>query len=269
MIEITSHKNDKIKELIHFRSKNGRIQADLILIEGSREIERAVAAGIEPLEIYFCTDFLPKEADAALLSMLQNRFIKADYYSLKKSVFEAVAYKNNPFGILMLAKYSPRAFTAIELPQNPACLILDNIEKPGNLGALLRTADGAGLHAVYQTGNLTDFRNPNVIRASTGAIFNLNYSLCAAEELIKHLKAKHIPLVAADPYGDLNYSEVNYHPGFALVVGAEDKGLSEIYRQNADYLVKIPMLGAADSLNVYQAATVILFEALRQRNFQN
>lgn len=269
MIEISSTKNEKIKDLIKFRNKNGRVEADLILIEGSREIERAVAAGISPLEIYFCTDFLPKQTDSSLLTLLQSRFAGADYYSLSKSVFESIAYKNNPFGILMLAKYRPKSFQNIQLPQNPACLILDNIEKPGNLGALLRTADGAGLHAVYQTGNLTDYRNPNVIRASTGAIFNLNYSLCQAEELIKYLKDNKISLVAADPYGAMNYPEVDYRAGFALVVGAEDKGLSEIYRQNADYLVKIPMLGAADSLNVYQAATVILFEALRQRNFQN
>ena len=269
MISISSSKNDKIRDLIRFRNKNGRNTQNQILIEGSREIERALAAGIVPREIYFCPELLPEGSKNNLFLKIMNTFPQADFYQLTAPVFETIAYKNNPFGLLVMAEYQPRCFSEIVLPANPACLICDNIEKPGNLGALLRTADGVGMHAIYQTGSLTDFRNPNVIRASTGALFSLNYAQPAAEELIRYLKIRGIKIIAADPEGELIYSDVDYLSGYALVVGAEDRGLSEIYRQNADHLVRIPMLGAADSLNVHQAATVILFEALRQRGFKN
>lgn len=269
LIKITSNKNEKIKELIRFRNKNGRTQESSILIEGCREIERALNAGIIPDEVFFCNDFLEQGENHYLLQKIITNFPNAFIYDVSKPVFETIAYKNNPFGILVIADYKPKSFQNINLPENSACLICDNIEKPGNLGALLRTADGAGLHAVVQTGNLTDYRNPNVIRASTGAIFNLNFSVEDAVDLIKELKAKKIKIIAADPDGSAIYSDIDYKQGFALVVGAEDKGLSEIFKQNSDCLVKIPMLGAADSLNVYQAATVIIFEALRQRNFKN
>lgn len=269
MIKITSRKNEKIKELIKFRKKNGKTAKDLILIEGEREIERALAAGVTPLEIYFCEDFLPKKSENNLLKNLEKKFKDAYFYQVPKDIFENIAYKNNPFGILVLAKFHLKKLTDIKLAAKPACLICDNIEKPGNLGALLRTADGVGLDAVYQTGALTDYRNPNVVRASTGTIFNLNFTQCAAQELITHLKKNKIKIIAADPDATMIYSDIDYTDGYALVVGAEDKGLSQIFLDQADYLVKIPMLGAADSLNVHQAATVILFEALRQRRFRN
>jgi TrmH family RNA methyltransferase len=268
MIKITSRKNDKIKELIKFRNKNGKTAKDLILVEGEREIERAIAAGIKPLEIYFCADLLIKNRQNSLLNNLEKKFKEAYFYDLPIDIFESIAYKNNPFGILMMAKFQAKKITDIKLPKNPACLICDNIEKPGNLGALLRTADGVGLDAVYQTGSLSDYRNPNVVRASTGTIFSLNFAQCDAKELIAYLKKNRIRIVAADPDAKIIYSELDYKKSYALVVGAEDKGLSQIFLDNADYLVKIPMLGAADSLNVHQAATVILFEALRQRGFR-
>jgi len=268
MIKISSSKNEKIKDLIRFRKKNGKTAKDLILIEGAREIERALAAGIIPLEIYYCPELLSAETENKLFLNLEKKFKDAYFYELPASLFENIAYKNNPFGILMMAKFKAKKLTDIKLAKNPACLICDNIEKPGNLGALLRTADGVGLDAVYQTGSLTDYRNPNVVRASTGTIFNLNFAQCDAKELIAYLKKNKIKIVAADPDAKIIYSDLDYTDGYALVVGAEDKGLSQIFLDNADYLVKIPMLGAADSLNVHQAATVILFEALRQRKFK-
>lgn len=268
MIKITSRKNDKIKKLIKFRNKNGKTAKDLILVEGEREIERAIAAGIKPLEIYFCSDLLIKNQQNTLLNNLKKNFKDAYFYDLPIDIFKSIAYKNNPFGILIMAKFQTKQLSDIKLTKNSACLICDNIEKPGNLGALLRTADGVGMDAVYQTGTLTDYRNPNVIRASTGTIFNLNFAQCDAQELINHLKKNKIKIIAADPDAKINYSEIDYKKGYALVVGAEDKGLSKIFLEQADYLVKIPMLGAADSLNVHQAATVIMFEALRQRGFK-
>jgi TrmH family RNA methyltransferase len=268
MIKITSSKNEKIKELIRFRKKNGKIAKDLMMIEGEREIERALNAGIAPTEIYYCAELLKNGLDNPLLSRLEQKFKTAFFYELPASLFENIAYKNNPFGILMMAKFQAKKLTDIKLPKNPACLICDNIEKPGNLGALLRTADGVGLDAVYQTGSLSDYRNPNVVRASTGTIFSLNFAPTDAKELIAYLKKNKIKIIAADPDAKIIYSDVNYTDGYALVVGAEDKGLSQIFLDQADYLVKIPMLGAADSLNVHQAATVILFEALRQRKFK-
>ncbi len=299
--EISSSDNKKIKELIKFRNKKGKLFEDIILIEGNREIERALDNNIEFIEVFFNREMIKIDNDLKLLERIFN-YTNIDDINTKpelinitdRKVFEKICYKNNPFGIIVKAKFSPKKLSSlndlINLPNKssvekepiyypnkkshkPFLLIIEGIEKPGNFGALLRTADAVGVDAVIQIVDIdnknsqTDFRNPNVIRASTGTLFSTNFITANLDELSEFLKNEKIQLIAADPYGDKKYSELNYLEninGTALVVGSEAFGLTEEIKIKADHLVKIPMKGFADSLNVNQAATIVLYEILRQ-----
>jgi len=264
MIEITSSKNQKFKEIIKFINKNGKTSKNEILIEGMREIERANKAGIIFNEIYFCEDFIKSEIEKKFLDDIKKQDIPQ--FRLNRDLYSKIAYKNNPFGILVKAEFLPQKIEDISVEENAFILIAESIEKPGNLGALVRTADGAGVDTVILSNKLTDFRNPNSLRASTGTIFSTNMVEGDSLTVIETLKSNGVKIVAADPYGEQEYTGIDYTNKIAVVVGSEDKGLSSLYKERADYLVKIPMKGFADSLNVNQAATIILYEALRQRN---
>ena len=261
--KIASTKNIRIKNLIKFRNKNGKISENEIIIEGYREIERAIKAEIKFKEVFFCHKLIKNPEEKKLLQRILTMNIEA--FEVEKDTFTKIAYKNNPFGIIVKALFNPIQLKELKLPQNPLILIGEAIEKPGNLGALIRTADGAGVDTVILSDKKTDFRNPNSLRASTGTLFSVNFAESDTELLIRYLKSNNIKIVAADPYGSKLYSEIDYTQPIAIVVGSEDKGLSKLYKEHADYLVKIPMMGYADSLNVNQAATIVLYEAQRQR----
>ena len=262
MIKITSAKNEKIKDLIKFRNKNGKLSENEILIEGGRELERALAANVKFLEAYFCTDLINADQKELLADITAN---SENLYQVDKYVFEKIAYKNNPFGIIVKAEFIPSKLEDIEITADSLILVAESIEKPGNLGALMRTADGAGIDTIILANKITDYRNPNVIRASTGTIFSKQIIEASSEEVISFLKDNRIDIIAADPYAEKMYYEIDYSKKTAIVVGSEAFGLSEDFKNNADTLVKIPMEGFADSLNVNQAATIVLYEAVRQR----
>ena len=262
MIKITSAKNEKVKDLIKFRNKNGKFSENEILIEGSRELERALAANVKFLEAYFCPELIDDDQKELLADVTSN---SEKLFQVDKYVFEKIAYKNNPFGIIVKAEFIPSKLADIKITDNSLILVAESIEKPGNLGALMRTADGAGIDTIILADKITDYRNPNVIRASTGTIFSKKIVEASSQEVIAFLKEKNINIIVADPFAEKMYYNIDYLKKTAIVVGSEAFGLSENFKNNADTLVKIPMEGFADSLNVNQAATIILYEAVRQR----
>ena len=263
MIKITSAKNETIKDLIKFRNKNGKLSENEILIEGNRELERALAANVKFLEAYFCPDLIDDDQKELLADVTSN---SEKLFQVEKYVFEKIAYKNNPFGIIVKAEFIPSKLEDIKITDNLLILVAESIEKPGNLGALMRTADGAGVDTIILADKITDYRNPNVIRASTGTIFSKKIVEANSEDVISFLKKNNIDIIAADPFAEKMYYDIDYSKKTAIVVGSEAFGLSESFKNNADTLVKIPMEGFADSLNVNQAATIVLYEAVRQRD---
>lgn len=259
---ITSLQNPKVKELVRFRNKSGKKSENTVLIEDEREILRAIDAGIEFSEVYVCEELIGIAGKDTLNEVLK---ITGTIYYLSKAVFEKAAYKSEPFGIIVKAEFSTKKLK--DLPEaEDFILVAERIEKPGNLGALIRTADGAGIQTIILADKITDHRNPNVIRASTGTIFSKNIIEASTDETISYLKSKKFQIISADPYGETLYSNADLTGKIAVVVGSEAFGLSKAMKKNADVLVSIPMKGVADSLNVNQAATIILYEALRQRS---
>ncbi len=262
---ITSAQNPKVKELVKFRSRNGRTSENTILIEDAREIERAVQAGVKFLETFICEEIL-SHADNETVSQVLG--LSGKVYFLSKTVFEKAAYKKEPFGIIVKAEFKPFPLGSIDR-NTSLILVAERIEKPGNLGALIRTADGAGINTIILCDKITDYRNPNTIRASTGTIFSKKIIEATSAEAVNFLKNNGFHIVSADPYGDKMYYEADMSKKTAVVVGSEAFGLSDVMKEGADILVSIPMKGIADSLNVNQAATIILYEAVRQRGAKN
>ena len=176
-----------------------------------------------------------------------------------------MAYRDRPEGLLALAPQVRRTLADLRVPAQPLLLVAEAIEKPGNLGTILRSADAAGVHAVIVCDRCTDVNNPNVVRASLGALFSVPVAEAGSPETLAWLRARGIQVLAATPHADREYTDADLVRGVAIVVGAEQYGLSSLWRQQADVQVKIPMLGQSDSLNVAAATTILLYEAVRQR----
>jgi TrmH family RNA methyltransferase len=184
-------------------------------------------------------------------------------------VFLKITYRENPDGVLAVGPLVGRSLDELNLPENPLLLIAEGLEKPGNLGALLRTADGAGADAVIICDPATDLNNPNVIRASIGTLFYLPVAEAASTDALSFLRQKGIRILSAVPEADTVYTDLDLTGPVAVAVGAEDRGLSRIWETQADWNAKIPMLGKNDSLNVSVSAAIVLYEAVRQRKKLN
>lgn len=256
---ITSFGNPKIKEVIRLKKAGQRREQDLILIEGEREINLAVAVGLTPETLFICEELGGKK------NIVKNLKEENIFYT-SKEVFKKISYREHPDGLLALAKPEYKKLESLKLPANPLLIILEAVEKPGNLGAILRTADAAGADAVIINDLKTDIYNPNVIRASQGTVFTSKVVISKTEETIKWLKKNKIKSLATAPDAEKNYSEEDYKKGTAIIMGAEDKGLSEVWLDAADEKIKIKMAGKIDSLNVSVATAIVIFEALRQRS---
>jgi len=251
---ITSVQNERVKRIVKIQRKaSARREEGLTVIEGAREVSRAVENGWQPVERWFCPE-LGAEKPAG-----------EDYFQCSREVFEKMSYREGPDGILAVGPLVGKTLAELELPENPLILVAEGLEKPGNLGALLRTADGAGADAVIICDPATDLNNPNVIRASIGTLFYLPVAEATSEETVAFLKGKGIKILSAVPDAEAVYTYVDLTGPVAIVVGAEDKGLSNVWKNSADLNVKIPMLGKNDSLNVSVAAAILLYEAVRQR----
>lgn len=261
MEKITSVANEKIRHLIQLRDKSSvRRSERKFIIEGFREVERALASGLKFTQAYWCPKY-DKENRLQNLNLSGNQITE-----IGESVFAKLAYREFSDGIIIVAEFPDISLNRCSLPQNPLILVVEAIEKPGNLGAIMRTVDAAAIDLVIICDPLADVFNPNVIRSSIGCIFSSQIAVCNSHEALQYLKEKGIQIFAAVLSETANtYTEQSYENGSAIVVGTEATGLTDIWTTGADSHVMIPMRGIADSLNVSVSAAIIIFEALRQR----
>ncbi len=248
---------------MRLRERRERDEAGVFLIEGYREIRRALEKGVSPKEFYFSPDWFLGENEPALIE--QARAVGAQLFELSKDAFAKVAYRERPDGLLALAPQWKRSFDDLKLGANPFLLVCESIEKPGNLGTILRSADAAGCDAVIVCDPVTDLFNPNVVRASTGVLFSVPVVVSDSATVHAWLKAKGIRTAATTPHTDNLYTKTDLRGPLAIIMGSEQYGLSEFWMKGADTLIRIPMAGQADSLNVAMATIITLFEAVRQR----
>jgi len=263
-LNITSLDNPRVKQLIHLREKRERDATKLFLIEGFREITRALAGKVEMTELYICPGFFLGENEEALIAKIEKS--GATVILCNEKVFSKVSYRDRPDGLLAIGKMMQKPLQALVSPQKPLFVVAEHIEKPGNLGTILRTSDAAGANGVIVADRCTDIYNPNVVRASVGTLFTLPVVETSSVDAIAWLKKNNIHILAATPHAKKLYTEVDMKQPLAIVVGAEQIGLSDRWMQEADLQVRIPMHGVADSLNVAMATTILLYEAVRQRS---
>lgn len=258
MVKIISLQNVLIKKIQALRESRERKEQRMTVIDGAREIKRAIEAGITIDKVFY----IRGQQDQLLK---QLRLKKIETIELSDKAMEKLTYGERHEGIIALAKTPILSLKDLKLSHQPLVVVLESLEKPGNLGAILRTCDGVGVDAVLVCDPKTDIYNPNVIRSSTGIIFSLPVVCTTAEEIYSFLKSKKIKICASSPKAPKMYTQAVLQGPWALVLGSEDQGLSDFWLLAADMTVKIPMKGHADSLNVSISAAIILYEALRQR----
>ena len=275
MEEITSLQNARVKRIVKLQRKASyRRSEGQAVIEGAREVSRAIENGWSPKEIWVSNVW--KQGEPAPNYFSKQWKNKPDVFQCSEEIFTKISYRDNLDGVLAVGPLIGRTLDELELPDNPLILVAEGVEKPGNLGALLRTADGAGADAVIVADPATDLNNPNVIRNSIGTLFYLPVAEATSQEAIAFLKEKGISVLSAVPDADAVYTDCDLNGSLAIVVGAEDIGLSNVWKSRRDACgtlsnawknteVKIPMLGKNDSLNVSVSAAILLYEAVRQR----
>ena len=258
---LTSAQNPKIKQLVRLKDRKERDETSLFLIEGYREIKRAVAGGVHFHSLYICPEFFLGENEEALIAQ-----VECDLFELPKHLFEKISYRDRPDGLVAIAHQMQLGLKDLH-PKNkpPLFVVAESIEKPGNLGTILRSADAVGADGVIVCDRCTDIYNPNVVRASVGTLFTIPVVEAKGSDAFIWLKNHKIQVVAATPSAQLEYTEAHLSGPVAIVVGTEQLGLTDLWMTAADIKVKIPMRGVADSLNVATATTLLLYEALRQR----
>ena len=262
---ITSPRNEKIKSAIKLRRRKHRGRQGRTLIDGARELFRAVSAGIHVEEIYFCSTLCHTAESRRLLAQLDE--LEMGIYEVTENVFEKLAYGERTEGFIGVAIPPEVELDDLVLPENPLLAVVEGIEKPGNLGAILRSADGAGVSAVILANQKTDLFNPNAIRASIGTVFTMPVCAAPSKEVFNWLKVQGFQLVAATVDAVDCYTNVDYTAPVALILGTEATGISSIWQDVRS--VRIPMHGVADSLNVSASAAVLFYEVQRQRLFNS
>ncbi len=255
---ISSLQNDLIKNVVKLSKPGERRKQNLIIIEGYREIILGIQAGFEIKVLFYCNELLK---DKSLLEFQESELVE-----VTEEVFSKIAYREGSDGIIALAEPRFLKLDEIKLPENPLIIVLETVEKPGNLGAILRTSDAAKVDAVIICDNQTDIYNPNTIRSSLGTIFTNQVVCCSNEEAYEWLKKHNIKSYATSLKAEKMYYSIDYSAPSAIVMGSEAYGLSDSWHKNADELIKIPMGGKVDSLNVSVSTAIVLFEAVRQRS---
>lgn len=243
---ITSVQNARVKHVVALQQKSSlRREEGLFVVEGQREIEHCVACGYEMVEVF-------KKGE-----------------NVTPQVYEKMAYRESTEGIIAIARCKEHSLFTIHsslfTKKSPLIIVLERVEKPGNLGAILRTAEAAGVDAVIVCDPLTDLYNPNLIRASIGGVFNVPTAVCTSEECIAFLKSNHINILTAQLQDSYEYYDYDMTQATAIVMGTESTGLTQQWREAADAHIRIPMLGRLDSLNVSVSAAILMYEAVRQR----
>lgn len=263
---IQSRQNPRIKSLSRLQDRAGRRKFDKFAIEGLRELSRALLAKVEVDEIYFCPELFKSDEHPQFIDSVRG---KINLCRLSESAFEKISNREGCDGLIGICKQWKASLSEIVLPTDKPALILvaDAIEKPGNLGAILRTADAAGASAILLSNSVTDIFNPSVIRASQGAVFSLKIVEDSPENIFAWLKERNIASYAAALGASEYVWQCDFKKSSAIVMGCEKDGLPENILKLCDRIVKLPMLGQADSLNVNVAATLIMFEFVRQ-NFK-
>ena len=261
--KITSTQNPKVKSLLALEKPRERRKQQLFIIEGVKEIRMAIDAGYSIGNLFYCDEMTDLENIDT--SLIRQKLI----VPVSKDVFEKIAVRENSGGVLAVAQMKTHRLDQIKLSKNPLVLVLESVEKPGNLGAILRTADAAGLDAVIICDLQTDFYNPNVIRSSIGCVFTVQLASATSEETIQWLKKNSINIFCTYLKASVSYHTVDFRQPSAIVMGTEATGLSDIWVQHAHANIIIPMQGKADSMNVSTSTAVVVFEAQRQRGFDH
>jgi TrmH family RNA methyltransferase len=262
--KITSLQNPKIKNLKKLEKASERREQNLILIEGMRETVLAHRAGYVITSLFICEEIL-KEDERYNLKTVMTAGSGISVFHISKEVYDSLAYRETTEGVIATARPGRHRLDKIKLGKNPLILVIEGVEKPGNLGAMLRTCDAANVDAVIICDGKTDVYNPNVMRSSLGTVFTQQVIVCETQEAIEFLKANDVKIFAAELTGAQLYFAEKFKQPSAVVVGTEATGLSAAWINAADARIKIPMLGEIDSLNVSVSAAVLLFEAVRQR----
>ena len=235
-----------------------------MIVEGFRECRRALDNGYRPYAIFHCPElYLKNENEAQLVADAERA--GADVFTCSKTAFVKMADTERPDGLLMTGPHVAKRLADLELPPNALVIVTESIEKPGNLGTILRSADAAKVAAVIVCDRTTDIHNPNVVRASTGTMFSVPIVEASSDEALAWLKEKGFKVLAATPHAEKLHFEVDLTGNVAIALGAEQYGLTAKWMDGAELRVRIPMLGLADSLNVSAAATILVYEAVRQR----
>ena len=256
-MDITSLQNPRVKHIVRLRDeKRQRRQDGLMLVEGYDEIQLALAAGHQPKTLFSAPDLVSR----------QIRGVQAESITVNRIVFEKMSYRENPDGWLAIFPIPRATLEDLKLSISPLVIVAESVEKPGNLGAILRTADAAHVDALLVCDPRVDLWNPNVVRASRGAVFSVPTVECDNASALKWLKGRGIRILAATPSAEEVYSDIDLREPVAITVGTEDEGLSAFWMSQADVKVKILMQGKVNSLNVSVSTAVIVYEAVRQRN---
>lgn len=259
---ISSVQNPKVKKLVALQQKSSeRRREGLFVVEGCRELQHCLEAGFEVDSVFWCPSVM-KDRESELPATL---FETAACIEVSEAVYEKIAYRGSTEGIVVTVRSRLLGLDDLKLRENPLIVVLERVEKPGNLGAVLRSADAAGADAVVICDPLTDLYNPNLIRSSIGAIFSVPCVACGSEACIDFLKQKGIRILTAQLQDSHLYYDTDMRQGTAIVMGTESTGLTDLWRRAADAHIRIPMLGKLDSLNVSVSAAILLFEAVRQR----
>jgi TrmH family RNA methyltransferase len=260
---ITSLQNPKIKAVVALRGRRDRDRTGLMPVEGYDELSLALSSGAVPTQLFYCPALFPDGGQLQLLERL--RPTSTDQVEVNERVFEKIAYRSDPDGWLATFPMPHRRLSELRLTDNPFLVVAESVEKPGNLGAILRTADAAGIDAVISAAPLTDWGNPNVVRSSKGALFTVQVAEADNAEAMTWLRERGIAVLAATPEAETIYTEVDMRRPVAVVVGTERHGLSADWLARADMKVRIPMVGRVNSLNVSIATALLVYEGVKQR----
>ncbi len=261
--EITSSQNPRIKRVVSLRDQRHRRQEQRYLIDGAREVGRAIQARAPLEEVFVCVDLCQSPLCQQMLELVDSRGVGVWLCSAR--VFEKIAFGNRAEGILALGITPDTSLEKLSVPGESCVGVLVGIEKPGNVGAVIRSADGAGFSALLIADGGTDLFNPNCIRASLGTIFNLPVATTSSAEAISWLRERHYRIWAARPNASLTYTEADFRGTTAIVLGSEAHGLPPVWNDLEMTSIRLPMHGIADSLNVSVTAGILFYEALRQR----
>ncbi len=264
-LHVTSTSNPRLRGVLALRRRRVREQRGVTVVDGYEELSLALDAGVVPESVLHCPELMLDPAGQGAL-VERARALGATTMRLSRTAFEKVAYREGPDGFLAVVPVAGVALDDLLLPPDPLVLVCEGIEKPGNLGAMLRTADAAGVAAVVAADPETDWGNPNVVRSSKGTVFSVPVASATTEEVLGWLRRTGIRLVATTPDTATSHTAVDYRGPVAVAIGTEKEGLSALALEAAEERVRIPMVGRVNSLNAAAAAAVVVYEAVRQRS---